>query len=60
MQSTGPKQKKKKKTNSKGTKINKSRWSSVPVKTSFPRDYNIRHLTVWASILIVFYLKNNL
>lgn len=37
---------KKKKDYFKGTKINKSRWGSVRVKTGFLQDYNIRHLTV--------------
>lgn len=46
---------KQKKINFKGAKINKSRWGSELVKTSFLQEYNIRHLTVWANIFTIFY-----
>lgn len=43
---------KQKRTNFKGTKINKSRWGSEPVQTSFLQEYDFRHLALWANILI--------
>lgn len=42
----------KKKTNFKGAKINKSRWGSEPVKTSFLQEYDFRHSALWANIFI--------